>query len=131
MGNAFEFKELQTGHLWVDRMSGTVDFTVEYRTDDDPCWHFWTKFQRCFARTSCEDLVNPICYPITPYREGDRKPLVFPHPPQRECMSNGDRPAYMGYAFQVRISIVGFCRVRGLLLYATRKDKPLFEGIIC
>lgn len=129
----FEMKTLAAGDLWVDRISGKVDITVEYRADDDPCWHFWAQFSKCYARTSCEDLVNPVCYPVTPYGEGYDKPLTLPdpNPNGKGCMSNRKRPANVGHCFQVKITVKGFCRFRGFLLYAAPLLRGTYEGIVC
>jgi hypothetical protein len=128
----FQLKELQAGDLWIDRLYGQVHILVEYRADDDPCWHYWVEFDQCTQRNSSEDPTNPISYPLTTYREDGRKPLTFPHPPPRECMSNGRGPAYIGHAFQLRITIKGFCRVRGLLLYASPVQRALYgNGLVC
>jgi hypothetical protein len=130
--DVFALKELQAGDLWIDRLYGEAHILVEYRMDDDPCWHFWIEFDQCTARTSCEDATNPVCYPLTTYREDGRKPLTFPHPPDKECMSNGRGPAYIGHAVQLRITITGFLRVRGILLYASPRQRALYgNGLVC
>lgn len=129
--DCFQFKELQGGTLWFDRWYGKVDVLVEYRSDDDPCWHYWAQFNKCYARNSCEDLVNPICYPILQYGEGNEKPLSLPHPNAKECASNSTRPSCYGYAFQVRMSIKGFCRFRGFLGYASKRQLSIYNGIVC
>lgn len=125
-----QFKELQAADIWVDRLYGTVDFTAEYRTDFDPCWRFWHKWQRCVARNTCEDTTNNICYPIGPGYEGYGLPMTLPHPP-RECDANGVRPAFKGRFFQVRLTIKGFCRVRGILLYTTKAERNVFQDKVC
>lgn len=127
----FRLKELASGDLWIDRLYGTVHFLVEYRSDDDTCWHFWTEFDQCTQRNSAEDPDNPVSYPLTTYYEDGRKPLTFPQPPSKECRSNGGGQAYIGYSFQVRITITGFCRVRGLLLYALPRQRALFSRQVC
>lgn len=129
--NCMQFKELHGGLLWLDRITGKVDIVVEYRSDDDSCYHPWTEFDRCYARTSCEDLVNPICYPIRDYGEGSEKPLSFPEPNFKECASNSSRPAAYGYCYQVRLTIKGFCRIRGILLYATERQLHIHAGSVC
>lgn len=129
--DSFQFKELQGGHLWMDRIYGKVDILVEYRSDDSACWTFWAKFDKCYARTSCEDLVSPICYPIQPYGEGAGKPLSLPHPDLKVCDSNGIRPMGLGYSFQVRVTIKGFARFRGLLLFASPRQQSVYANQVC
>lgn len=130
-GNVFQFKELQGGNLWMDRISGKVDVLVEYRSDDDPCWHFWAQFTKCYARTSCEDLANPVCYPLQPYGEGYEKPISLPHPNAKECASNSMRPACMGYCFQIRVTTKGANRFRGAMLYATPRQLSIRSNMAC
>jgi len=60
----FEMKQLDGGEIWLDSLSGTVDIQVWYRPDADPCWNPWYQKQICAARTTCEDLNNPVCYPV-------------------------------------------------------------------
>lgn len=130
-GDPFRFKEIHGCDLWIDRLYGTVDFTVEYRMDDDPCWHFWVQFQQCTARNSCERLEEPVCEPTTEYREANRKPLSFPHPPPKECAGNGRGVAYKGYSVQLRFRIRGFCRVRGFILKAMPVMEPAYPQLVC
>lgn len=130
-GDVFQFKELHGGTLWFDRWTGRVDVLVEYRSDEDPCWHFWAQFNKCYARTSCEDLANPVCYPIIPYGEGNEKPLSLPHPNPKECASGGVRPACYGYCFQARITVKGFARFRGFMPYMTPRQLSIYSGLPC
>lgn len=126
----FEVKDLATMELWVDRLYGTVDYTVEFRPDGDPCWHFWTKFRLCSARNSCEDVSNPVCYPIAPYGENYKQTVMLPKPPLG-CATASNRPLHRGYQFQVRFTIKGFCRVRGMLLIANPVEKATYDNLVC
>lgn len=130
-GNSFQLKELQGGRLWFDRWTGKVDILVEYRSDDSACWAFWAEFSKCYARTSCEDVANPVCYPVTPYGEGNEKPLSLPHPNLKDCASNGVRPMAYGFSFQVRLTIKGFCRFRGFFPYATERQLNIHSPLAC
>lgn len=125
-----ELKELQTADIWIDRLSGTVDFELWYKVDFDPCLHFWNKWQKCVARDSCEFDPTPICYPITPYNTGYEIPMRMPHPP-RECDTLGNHPAYQGRFFQPILRIKGFCRVRGILLFASHMSESLYTNKTC
>jgi hypothetical protein len=130
-GDTFQMKELQGGELWIDRLYGQVHILVEYRPDGESCWFFWVEFDQCVARNSCEDTVSPVCYPLTTYQEDGRKPLRFPHPPLKACRTNGLGPTFQGHGFQLRITITGFCRVRGLMLYATPIKEGIYEKMVC
>lgn len=127
---AWLLKKMVGGELWVDRVYGEVIFKIEYRPDGDSCWYFWHTFKICSARNSCEDVDNPICYPITPYAEGFRQTLSLPLP-QNVCQSTSGRPINVGYQMQVKITVTGWCRIRGLLLYAEPVEKALYYSLIC
>lgn len=129
-GNMFQLKQLDSGELWFDKVFGTVDVIVDYRQDQNPCWMSWHKFQMCAARTSCEDVNNPVCYPEGDYREGYRIPVTLPHPPVG-CDSMNTRPTNIGYQFQVRITVTGWCRLRSILLYALPRERQPYQGLVC
>lgn len=123
-------KKLTGGELWVDKLFGQVEFKLQYRPDSDVCWKEWHQWQRCSARNSCEDVHNPACYPITDYRESYLSTMQFPVAPE-VCESNVARPSNIAFQFQVRLIIHGWCRVRGLRLYAEARDRASYEAIVC
>ena len=127
-GLEFKLKHLKGGELWVDKVYGTVNIDVWYREDADPCWRKWFSTSVCAARDCTE--VDPVCaYPDgVAFREGYRYPVVFPEP-HPACDSMGVRPSTVGYQFQVKIMLRGWCRVRGLILYAMPHTEPQYHGI--
>lgn len=128
----YELKELDGGEIYLDKVFGTVEIEIEYRPDFTPCYEHWHRETFCVARSSCEDVHNPVCYPEQPYREGYYAPLVLPKPPTPKC--NGmpsRRPLTQGYQFQVRITVRGWCRIRGIILYALPRQKGPYSGLNC
>lgn len=130
-GNQTALKELEGGELYVDKLFGTVEFLVEYRVDQNPCWIFWHKWKECVARDCTEDISSLFCpeYPTQPYCEAYKSPMTFPKPPAI-CEPINGRPSTQGYQFQVRVTIKGWCRVRGLLLHALPREKAPFENLV-
>lgn len=126
----FLLKKLTNGELWIDRIAGTVDFKVEYRPDGEACWSLWKVFQVCSARTSCEDLINPVCYPIKPLGEGYRE-VISLGLPLEGCNPTMWRPMNIAYQIQVRITMTGFSRIRGLILYAEPFEKSYYDHLVC
>lgn len=124
---AFELKQLLSAEIWVDRVYGTVDFILDYRPDGEQCWIEWNRWQICSARNSCEDVNNPICYPITPYAEGYRETMTMPLP-QDGCLSPAGRPPSRAYQFQPRLRITGWCRLRGVLLKAGEVKRETYDA---
>lgn len=132
-GKELDLKELMACEIWVDRESGDVEMTLEYRQDADPCWKLWGATQFCVARSCAEDVNNPACYPIGPtYREGYCFPVGFGKPMQ-DCSQDScnKSPSDIAYQFQPKLTIKGFCRIRGIILYMAPKEKGLYERMNC
>lgn len=128
-GREFDLKKLDGGELWLDKLFGTVDLKFYYRNDGNPCWQFWHAAKFCTARTSCETVDDPACYPTEPLREGGKFPITLPIPPLPPCDSINARPMNIGHQFQMKVEVEGWCRIRGDLLYALPVLKQPFEGL--
>lgn len=128
-GLEFKLKQLKGGECWIDQVFGTVDMAVYYRPDADPCWRPWFTTSFCSKR-DCRELDDPcvVAYPPPEYHESYQWPVVFPEPPT-SCNSMGVRPSTIGYQFQVKIMLKGFCRIRGLILYAIPHLEAQYQGI--
>lgn len=137
-GNEFSLKQQIAAELWIDRLYGEVVFLLEYRPDGESCWQKWHEWKVCTPRNSCENTgINPCtglqqvqCYPLTVYGESYRQTMTLPVPPET-CSAASGRPSYINYQCQPRLTVTGFCRIRGLLLHATPKEKALYEGKVC
>lgn len=128
----FELKHLLGGEIWIDRVFGTVQLHVDYRPDAQSCWLPWYVTSFCSARNCEEDVNNPCGYPLNvqDLGEGYRFPIVLPEP-RAECAPGMRRPSTLGYQFQPRLRLHGFCRIRGIILYAEIKAKSLYDGLVC
>jgi hypothetical protein len=128
----FQLKELDTMELWIDRLYGTVEFVVQFRPDQHPCWEYWHKWKVCTPKNNCEDvgLLSPCTYPSTIYRPSYRTPMVLPKAPD-SCQDQNARPMNQGFAFQFRIFVKGQCRIRGILVHAMPRNKAAYERIVC
>lgn len=130
-GDEFELKKLVSAELWIDRLFGEVMFKMDYRPDGDPCWYSWMQWKLCTARDSCENVNEPECLYPTPYCESFRQTITLPNPPA-SCQRTSGRPTNIAYQFQTRLTIKGFCRVRGLLLKAERVKQQLWgNDLVC
>jgi len=132
-GDAFQLKELETCELWIDKMLGTVEFKMEYRPDQFPCWLPWRIWKQCTAK-DCEQLTDSPClaegYPHTPFCESFRATMRLPKPPA-VCIAASGRPSNIGYQFQMRLTVKGWCRIRGMLAYALKRDQQPFASLVC
>lgn len=137
-GNEFLLKQQIGAELWIDRLYGEVVFLLEYRPDGESCWQKWHEWKVCAPRNSCENTgLNPctglsqvLCYPLTNFGESYRQTMTLPEPPQN-CSSTSGRPAFVNYQCQPRLTVKGFCRVRGFLLHAVSRERKLYDNKIC
>lgn len=129
-GSQFDLKEAVSVELWLDRVYGEVDFTMEYRPDGDPCWYMWHKWQLCTSRNTCEDVHNPVCYPAVDHGESYRATITLPKP-QDVCNKVMMRPSNIGYQIQPKLSWHGFCRIRGIYLHGNKRDRSLYFNKVC
>jgi hypothetical protein len=128
-GNEMELKRLVGAELWIDRLFGTVQFVMEYRPDGQQCWIQWHAWKKCSTKNSTETVQDPYAYPLVPCLESYFATMTLPKPP--EGCSATSRISTIGYQFQVRLIIKGFCRVRGIYLHAEHVGRKLYENLTC
>lgn len=129
-GDELSLKKLVSAELWVDRLFGKVLFELDYRVDSATCWIPWRKWDECSARTSSEDCDNPIAYPLVEFGPGYKATMTMPVPPV-SCECATKRPSNIGYQFQCRLKVKGYCRIRGFLMYAELVDRQLYSQLVC
>lgn len=129
-GKEFDLKELVSAELWFDKIFGDVEVKVEYRPDGDPCWYQWHQWKFCTAKTTCEDVHSPACYPATPLRESYRQTVTLPKP-KNVCESVSGRPSNIAYQIQLRITVIGWMRIRGIMLHALPYQRKLYSSMVC
>jgi hypothetical protein len=121
-------KRLMTGQQSVDELYGAVNFNLQFRPDSYPLWLDWTAWSECAEFQECE---TPTCgSPQTGPRQlrlQYRPDIKFPRPPDA-CEADVDKPFDLGFEFQVRQTITGYCRIKKLVLHAHWVDEsPLGE----
>jgi hypothetical protein len=128
-GEEAMLKRLMSAELWIDRLWGTVFFKLEYRPDGENCWLPWHQFQLCSPRNPEEAGQEDDGYPdATEFGEGYSQPVVMPKPPA-VCQDQVGRPSDIGYQFQVRLTVRGNARLRGLLLHLTPLERGIYSGM--
>lgn len=130
-GGIRELKELDGLDIYMDRIFGDVLVHVEYRPDSDPCFYDWGTFKTCAARTSCEDLLNPSCYPTEERNELYLNPISLPKPKANKCQIGNKRPTTWAGSFQLRVTVKGWARIRRMDLHALHKDQTPFPKQKC
>jgi hypothetical protein len=132
-GDTRLLKEIETFKFWIDRLVGTVEFRLEFKPDQYPCWLPWRSWKECSA-SDCTELFDSPCmptgYPTTPFCELFKSNMTMPKPPTT-CIPSSGRSANLAYTFQLRLTVKGWCRIRGIFGYALPKLEAPFSGIIC
>lgn len=130
-GNPLALKRLDSAELWLDKILGTVAVRVDYRPDNWPCWIPWRNWTECASKDCREDADGPCLdggYPIPLDCESFRAMVSLGKPPVQDIPSSA-RPSDIGYQFQLRITVKGWARVRGILAYAWGVDKRPYEAL--
>lgn len=129
-GDPFKMKELDTMELWIDKLLGKVDFEVYYRPDQYPCYLPWFKWSECTAKDCTEDIDDPCTYPTQPFCESFKATMTLPKPVP-SCIKVSGRPSTWGYQHQIKLVIKGWCRVRGMLVYALERKSEPYKSNVC
>jgi hypothetical protein len=123
-GDEFAMKKMVGGEIWYDKLIGEAVFNVQYRPDGDVCWHDWVQFRCC-----TEGFQDPtVQYPETA-RESYRQMQSLPVPPA-SCTAAMARPSNQGFQMQVRLTVHGYCRIRGLYLFGEPMLRKLYDNLV-
>ena len=132
-GDFLKPKKLVGGALWIDKLFGTVEFELSYRPDGYPCWIPWHSWKECSARDCNETFPSIFCngYPNEQFCEAYQPDMDLPIPHSICINTRTNRPSNVGYQFQCRLLIKGWCRIRAFILYAEPLMKPPYGNLIC
>jgi hypothetical protein len=112
-----ELIQLRDGEVYLSEINGTVNVSVYYRPDFYPCWTLWRQF------TVCADQPQPNSNSTYRMRVG----LGEPSPQPGEIGNN--RPLRVGYFFQLRFVISGYCNINGVRASAITAPEPVFAPV--
>jgi hypothetical protein len=132
-GDPLTLKKLVGGAIWIDKLLGTVEFHLQYRPNQYPCWIDWIAWKECTAKDCREDPEATSCpdYAVQPYCEAFEPDREFPVPPVI-CIDRAQKhPSNIAYQFQCRLIVKGWCRIRGFILYAEPFEKAAYDGLVC
>lgn len=117
--NRLEQKLLEGADLWIDKVSGTVDFTLYYRPDEHPCWFFWKHWQVCARTKVCAaDAVGSCAGPLN--LQPQYRPRISALKSPENVIAYTGQPSRLGYAFQYRLEVVGDAEITAIRFLANR-----------
>lgn len=136
--NRLEQKTLEGAELWFSKIRGTVDFTLYFRPNEHACWFFWKHWQVCATTQRCPEDAVDGCMPSLNLQRQYRSRIGALRPPDETVEGTGE-PSRVGYAFQIRLEVVGDCDVTAIRLVANRIVEAMFgapgdetcEEVIC
>ena len=105
---ARDTKKLMGAEIWVDGVIGTVDYQIDYRPNQNPCWTPWKSWQFCALFEDCGPSDN--CQPKT-YLPQSRPRSWIPEPAPTPNFNNTEL-LNLGREFQVRLSWTGPTRLK-------------------
>ncbi|MBU6231533.1 hypothetical protein KGP36_02595, partial [Patescibacteria group bacterium] len=115
------FKRLETARLILSSLSGTLNGTIKFRSDESSCWNLWQTIAPCAKNADCGPFA--CTGPIT-YRDQVRVPVKLNMPPDTFDPILG-RKIRTGYEFQLRLELSGYANLRQLRIYALDEPESL------
>lgn len=128
-GSPNTLKSLERTDIAPSSIQGEVDFSVQFRSDENPCWLDWNfgdggnTFTICAQDSNC---APADCWTPDIYNKTYRSRVSLPSPPLA-CETPPNKPAHLGYRHQLRWSILGPCTIKQLVLYARDMQQSPFE----
>ena len=116
--NKFLRKKITGGEMWMSEIKGTVDSSVDFRADSNPCWSE-LKVPTTYGCDPCSPKVTEC----VPQRGGNRyKRYKFNTPDPSECNDLAGIPAVEGSEFQIKVNLTGAATVDRVRLMANIKN---------
>lgn len=112
-------KQLKSANIWVDRVAGLVQFNLDFKPDQYPCWVDWFDWSinASYRDTDTGDLCDPDVADPKTFSEQYRPKMHVPAPPDT-AEAGLDKPARSGFEFQPRLQWTGFCRIKKIRVNA-------------
>jgi hypothetical protein len=106
----FDQKNLNSGDIFIDQLTGTVDIDMDFRPDSHPCWIDWDNWQECAKYKFCVDDFG-TCPTLPNYKEQYRAKHQLTQPP--DTFDPVTREQYRTFfELETRLKITGYCRLK-------------------
>jgi hypothetical protein len=110
----FGLKKLDSGDIFIDSLSGSAAFYVQYRPDQYPGWIEWADWTECAIVDQC---LTGLC-PLTNFQPQYRPKMRLPTPGDIACNESISTPARNLYEVQLSIAVSGYCRIKSIRVHA-------------
>ena len=107
-------KELESADMWVDKVAGQVDFTIEFRPDQYPCWQDWQTWTENAAADSADQY---------------RPRMRIGRPLDTAEAAVGNRINY-GWEFQSRLKWTGHARLKLFRMNARAVQEEPYDDVV-
>lgn len=119
----YQPKEIQSTEVFVDEINGEVNFQLQYKPDQYPCWLPYNSWTECAGEANCSPQGQTGLQCIEPiFAAPQFRPRMDAGKPPLSCDPVLDRNNLRGYEFQLRIAWTGQARVRAAIVYANPRD---------
>lgn len=119
-----DLKRLLNAELHISDVRGRVDIWVYFRPDQHACWIPWNHLFVCSNEDQCVQSDDG-CITNNQLSPQFRNRLSVGQPPDT-CDSATNIPYRMGNSFQLRVELLGYCKVTGARVMATLVPEPTF-----
>lgn len=104
-------KRLVAAALWLEDVQGTVEFVLQYRPDQYPCWIDWYRWTECAPIVQCFTPLSKTCQTLHNYKPQYRPKIKIPQPAE-ECNPTVNMIFKDGFEFAFRILVTGHATIK-------------------
>lgn len=128
--SGFDMRRLELGEVWYDQIEDRVEFDIDWRPDQEPCWQDWHTWESCAKIENCLTADSDTgCAGVPENLQPQyRQRVMFPVP-QDDVDSINNKPYRHGYEFQFKLSWTGAVRIKKMRLWSSPVAEELAETI--
>jgi hypothetical protein len=114
--------QLHSAEVWVDQVHGEVDFSLQFRRDQSPCWVDWgTPKTACAVNRECA-VGEGDCFGFKTFQPGYKTRIGFGRPPD-SCEAYANSPDALGYEHEFAIEWEGYARLKSFIVKAYERTE--------
>lgn len=119
-----DIKRLMTAAVWTSDVRETVEYLIEWRPDQHPCYAPWHTWSDCAPIRQCK---LPRCGVPRNLKPQYRPKVKLPMPPS-VCNEVNGTLLTDGCELQFRVQVTGHAEIRKIIFAADPRPEPFFDG---